>query len=167
MAKKLLTDFERFKRSIDKNDETGCWIWRLSLDKDGYGNFKIGSRKDGTRRTERAHRWSYDYHIGITDKKLTIDHLCRNRACVNPSHLEEVTTQINTKRGIRATATHCKNGHPFSGENLLINLKTNKRRCKKCSIECIKKWNREHPESVLAIQKRYREKRKGEYHRIR
>jgi hypothetical protein len=132
MAKKLLSDEARFFRSIEKMPD-GCWRWLRAKDKDQYGLFKIGSHKDGTRRMARAHRWAYEHFVGPIGDGLTIDHLCRNHPCVNPAHMEPVTSAVNTKRGARATATHCRLGHPFSGSNLLI-FKSGKRRCKECSI---------------------------------
>lgn len=157
MAIKKLTDIQRFHKSYEVAP-SGCWQWRLSKDKDGYGLFRIGGMIDGTRKQVRAHRWAYKNIISPFDDSLTIDHLCRNHGCVNPSHLEPVSGRVNTQRGERATATHCKRGHPFSGENLMIQAE-GKRRCRICSENTIRQWQKNNPDAVRAAQERYNLKR--------
>lgn len=70
-----------------------CKIWKRSLDKDGYGRFEMKGK------TYRAHRYFYEMENGIIPKGLVIDHLCRNRACINIEHMEVVTSKENTIRG--------------------------------------------------------------------
>lgn len=119
MAKKLVSDVERLARRLEYDEKTDCWVWAGRLDKDGYaGQVKVGSRTDGTRRQVRAHRFIYALLVEPIPEGLVIDHLCRNRACQNPFHMEPVTPEENTKRGERATKTHCHRGHPLTGENL-------------------------------------------------
>lgn len=108
-----------------------CWIWKNKLSK-GYGHIEIKGKN------KLAHRYVYEILIGKIPKKLQIDHLCRNRACVNPAHLEAVTAQTNVLRGmglggILARRTHCKHGHFFCKENLLKYHAGRGRRCKTCS----------------------------------
>lgn len=75
---------------IDKN---GCWIWKRSKGKNGYGRL---NRKDGSR---EAHRYFYEKYKGAIPDGLQIDHLCRTPLCVNPDHLEIVTQTENVRRG--------------------------------------------------------------------
>lgn len=115
---------ERFWAKVDKESSPdGCWLYFGFLDKDGYGVFRVGEKN------VRAHRFSYELATGSIPDGLTIDHVvnngCTNRNCVNPSHLEPVTTRINILRGDgeaakNARKTHCLNGHPLEGQNLII-----------------------------------------------
>lgn len=107
-----------------------CWEWCGGLKGCGYGAFHCAGR------SRLVHRVSYEHYIGPIPAGLTIDHLCRNRRCVKPSHLQPVTMQENTLRGFGVTGmnarkTHCPNGHPLSGDNLAPN-KYRRRRCLTC-----------------------------------
>lgn len=116
--------------------ETGCWLWLGSLNKYGYGQFLFNNK------TLKAHRFSYEYHIGPIPDGLVIDHLCRVPECVNPNHLEAVTQQENVQRGIgnpNKNKTHCKNGHEFTDENTYVD-KNGSRYCRECKREWSKKY---------------------------
>lgn len=112
---------------------SGCVEWTGFLDRDGYGQFRPGGR---TSSKVRSHRWAFEYFVGPIPDGLVLDHLCRNRACVSPAHLEVVTSQENWLRGdgparINAGKTHCINNHPLSGDNLYV-ARDGKRACKTC-----------------------------------
>ena len=94
---------------------TGCWMWMLAINPDGYG----WARMRGLKQHRLAHRVAYEAFVGPIPKGLQIDHVCRNRWCVNPSHLDPVTQTENFERGIRARGedTHCRRGHEFTPEN--------------------------------------------------
>ena len=94
-----------------------CWIWNGGRSHKGYGMINGVSRR-GDRQALYAHRVVYEALVGPIPDGLTIDHLCRNRACMNPAHMEPVTSRENTLRGfgpgaICARATHCLRGHPY------------------------------------------------------
>ena len=104
---------KRFWPKVQKTKT--CWNWTGARNRTGYGAFT-----DGT--TLRAHRWSYEYFVGPIPCGLVLDHLCRNRLCVNPEHMEPVTNKENIMRGVGAPAknaakTHCKYGHEFTESN--------------------------------------------------
>ena len=83
--------YERFLQRINVSD-SGCWQMSGWHDRDGYAHFHKSKRQS------KAHRISYEFHNGVIPKGLTIDHLCKNKGCVNPEHLEAVTAQENASR---------------------------------------------------------------------
>lgn len=91
--------------------ESGCWNWLGYISATGYGNVHF----DG--RDLRIHRVVYEALVGPIPTDLVIDHLCRNRGCCNPQHLEAVTFTENVRRGAPAQKTRCVNGHPYDEKN--------------------------------------------------
>ena len=118
---------QRFWVKVDRREANECWPWKACLT-DGYGYFKLNGHK-------KAHRIAYELLVGPIPDGLTLDHLCRNRQCVNPSHLEPVTVKENLRRGFSPSAmnkrkAHCLNGHPLSGSNLYLHKRG--RACRTC-----------------------------------
>lgn len=129
----------RFFAKVRENEATGCWEWTGAKVRDTYGKFFVGKVEiDGVRRTVLvpAHRWSYEYHVGKIPDGLEIDHICRNKACVNPAHLEAVTHLENCRRVPRNPA--CPKGHRFTEWNTLYSRDGDgymSRSCRTCIIE--------------------------------
>jgi HNH endonuclease len=111
---------EQFWSRVQKTDT--CWFWVGTVNK-GYGQFSIGSFSE-TRRRVRAHRWLWERLFGPIPTGLQIDHLCANRHCVRPDHLEVVTNQVNNQRGTRPDERRADNSSGFQGVHLFRNKKT-------------------------------------------
>jgi len=113
---------ERFLNKRIKIERTGkweCWLWCGKLDDKGYAIYRGRSPE-----RQKAHRYSYQLFIGPIPAGLVIDHLCRRRHCINPEHLEPVTSIENIIRGTGPIArymsgrTHCDRGHLLTEENI-------------------------------------------------
>jgi hypothetical protein len=123
----------RFWVKVDRWDPDHCWEWTAAKT-NGYGVIQAGPPRRGNL---LAHRVSYELCIGPIPEGLTIDHLCRNKGCVNPKHLEPVTMAENLRRGngvaaVNRRKTHCVHGHPFDAENTDW-AKDGSRSCRACS----------------------------------
>lgn len=100
-----------------------CWVWDGYCTPGGYGYTRVEGRP------QYVHRASYEALVGPIPDGLEIDHLCRNKACYNPAHLEPVTQQVNLRRAADAI-THCPNDHPYDEAN--TRWYRGRRQCKAC-----------------------------------
>lgn len=119
-----LTRLERFCSKVEFTET--CWLWKGAQRNGGYGAFW-----DGTHLVY-AHRWAYEFFVGLIPKGLTIDHIkgvCGHRNCVNPEHLEAVTFQENMRR---SRPLKCIRGHRFTKSNTILR-NTGGRRCRTCT----------------------------------
>lgn len=119
-------------------DQTAdCWVWKGSIAKNGYGKTAI------LKKTLLAHRVFYEYFKGPIAAGLQIDHLCRNKRCVNPAHLDAVPPAVNNARStspcaLNAMKLFCKHGHALSGKNL-YKTPDGRRQCVTCQGQRDKK----------------------------
>ncbi len=118
----------RFAAKVDRVGD--CWQWTGAKTDKGYGHISVGS---GVCRM--AHRVSWEIHRGPIPDGLQIDHLCRNRSCVNPDHLEPVTPTVNIQRGfspaaLNSTKAQCVRGHELAGDN--VRTERGRRVCRAC-----------------------------------
>lgn len=181
---------ERFWEKVEKQTERGtfwdgtpcspCWLWTGCV-QDGYGRFNPGKGL----RVFRAHTYAYIQAKGPIPEGLELDHLCRNRNCCNPDHLEAVTRQVNFIRGSNPTAQRtranvCKNGHEMTPENTYARKGgggREGRRCRQCTLERTGEYQKKHrerynqysakwyasdPEHAREVQMKYREAHREE-----
>lgn len=123
-----------------------CWQWQGSLTADGYGRFTHRALNPYTR---RAHREMWEQANGeAIPGGMVIDHLCRNRRCINPLHLEVVTVEENARRSIEWNAnrakTHCPSGHEYDTDNTYTHPRTGQRACRACH----RRWANERRTNV-------------------
>lgn len=140
----------RFWRSVDQSaGEDACWPWKRPLDRDGYGQVHyLGSGF-------RAHRIAFCLSGLDIPEGHQIDHLCRNRACVNPKHLEPVLPRVNLIRGDRVKKkTECKNGHAFTGATRVYMVGDEVHtgnRCRICDADRRRKYQKDAKKVSMCI----------------
>lgn len=137
----------RFWRKIDRSGD--CWTWMGATNLGGYGRFAVDGRR------VMAHRVAYTLTVGQIPDGMQLDHLCRNRICVNPDHLEPVTQAENILRGVAPSAinarrTECAHGHVFTQANTYI-TGDGRRQCRQCSKARRAKWKARRKDASLRV----------------
>lgn len=124
-----MTDEQWFYSFVDTSGGLfACWTWKGHLHQSGYGQARL------RKRTYQAHRLAYELRFGLVPEGKELDHLCRNRACVNLTHLEAVDHQTNVQRAFADKMT-CRNGHEYTTDNTIRYTSDNARRCRTCRLE--------------------------------
>lgn len=153
---------------------SGCWVWTAALGGSGHQvgvgfpeNWGYGKFWDGERLVS-AHRFAYEQMVGPIPEGLDIDHLCRNRRCVRPDHMEPVSRRINTLRGNtlpaeNATRTHCPEGHPYDDTNTRVRVRGGRRsrECRTCSRARCRKVNRRRRDYMREYNRKRRARMAG------
>lgn len=130
----------RFWAKVVVGEADECWQWVGAVAPNGYGRIYSHVTTKGKYFVAMAHRVAYELARAPIPNGHQIDHLCRNRACVNPAHLEPVSQRENLLRGAtiparRAAQTHCIHGHEFTPENTYRRKGDGVRQCKTCNRE--------------------------------
>jgi HNH endonuclease len=112
-------------KTLSTVNEDGCWIWQAASTSGGYGQASVNGHR------QVVHKLVWEFYNGPVPDGLELDHLCRQRHCWNPEHLEAVTHKVNGERGFYGTKTHCPKGHPYSGRQSFLHVQ---RRTCLCSV---------------------------------
>lgn len=131
---------ERIKMQSVIDLVTGCQLWTGKLNHDGYARLRVDQR------AQYVHRYLWERDNGPVPVGYELDHLCRNRNCVNRFHLEIVTHAENVGRGVsgrwQKEKTHCPKGHPYAGANLMLRP-SGSRRCRACeNASCLAAYHK-------------------------
>lgn len=146
----------RFDAKWQRDEETGCHVWMACVGSHGYGCFSIENNSKAPK-TDLAHRMSYRRHVGEIPEGWWVDHICRNRRCVNPDHLRILTPQQNKDIGtspcaVNARKVECKWGHPLEGGNVVAVQLHNGNTGRHC-LTCHKLTKRgAHPRDTIPVQ---------------
>lgn len=124
---------------ITVDEKYGCWNWMGGVNSCGYSQFYFKGEN------ERGHRLSYEIFKGKIPDGLCLDHLCRNKRCVNPDHLEPVTRKENATRGIsgriESLRTECPKNHKYDDKNTYV-TPTGKRDCRECRKQATERYKK-------------------------
>lgn len=144
-------DLKRWDKSFEKTKT--CWNWKAVIGSNGYGRFWA------QKKLWLAHRFAFILIHKEIPSRLVIDHVCRNRLCVNPDHWRTMTSKENTLNGIGITAVRlrrnaCTKGHAWDERSIEINPKTNGRQCRICRVAKHSEYLKQNTETIKATRKR-------------
>ena len=151
----------RFWDKVDRRDASGCWLWTAYSQASGYGRFCIGGARGDM---VMSHRYAYQMLVGSIPDLMELHHLCGNRSCVNPTHLELSSHHLNILRGnspaaANAKKTRCPAGHPYNNVNTYIQANGG-RRCRACDSKAQKHNYEQHaPRKREQKRRRYQIRR--------
>lgn len=144
--KRQFTFEERFWSKVDRRGPDECWNWLASTQGGGYGQFFLFKYRDEGRLCTLisvAHRVSWELLIDTIPEEMTLDHICLNRGCVNPRHLQVVTraenSRLEAERKPKPIPTHCRNGHDLSVTGSIIK-RTGRPKCRTCANDWAREW---------------------------
>ena len=148
---------------------TPCWLWTGNVDFHGYGHTGRLTSETGRMKNWRVHRLMWTCIKGPIPTGMCLDHLCRNRHCLNPEHLECISSQENTRRGqvgrYQREKINCPQGHSYDEANTMwIDGKTGKpeRKCRKCESNRYFKLKEQNPDRIREYQRRSDAKRSAD-----
>ena len=127
-----MTPLQRVLAMADTTNPAACWTATRGIDRGGYARIAYEGKY------VRAHRLSYELHVGAIPDGLEIDHTCENEACLNPAHLEPVTPEENMRRRAERQ-TRCRNGHLRTLENVHVDA-DGKRSCRPCNRDAVRRY---------------------------
>lgn len=159
MAKEIVR--QKIQEGVRICEKTGCWIWEKGKTSCGYGATYCEGIFFST------HVSSYELYIGPVERGFELDHLCRNRSCCNPNHLEKVLHRENLIRSpISRTfqniqATHCPQGHEYNSENTIV--RRNARECLQCKRDRDRRFYQKRKDNPDFLARR-REYEKARHH---
>lgn len=135
---------DRIRRNVVIDPVSGCWVWQGTVDaKWGYGKTFVGSRRDGTRRSAKAHRAAWEAVNGPVPEAMTLDHfVCDNPPCCNPEHLRLATMRENTLRSETSpTAVNARKEHCGKCGGPLTSRRSGGRVCRPCLLVYYREYN--------------------------
>ena len=142
----------RLVRGIEINPLTGCWEWQRAKI-NGYGHITLYENR--LESVWRTHILSYRHFVGDVPEGKELDHLCENKGCCNPNHLEPVSHEVNVHRGksTKRTETDCANGHPWTEENTFQSKNPHNKsgftmKCLLCKRENSKRYRDKHKDQI-------------------
>lgn len=136
-----------FFRSRSCVDESGCWVWKLQIDRSGYGRAWVEGKY------VLAHRAAYRLLVGSLEPSMDVDHTCWNRSCCNPAHLRLLPPALNRRLQRSATKTHCVHGHLYSPENTYRrNNGTGTRECRECNRRAVREYKRKIRNALTTME---------------